>query len=59
MSQQAIKNMELIYKTLIFVLCGMCSYFLYKVDAKVESTYERAIRLEERMKTIESEIKRL
>ncbi len=50
MSQNAKENMELIYRAIIVVLFGMCSYYRYKVDNRVDETYEKIIRLEEQFK---------
>lgn len=52
MSTNARENMELIYRAIIVVMFGMCSYYLYKVDSKVDDTHERIIRLEEQFKMI-------
>ncbi len=54
MSQNAKENMELIYRAIIVVLFGMCSYYLYKVDNRVDETYEKIIRLEEQFKIYRS-----
>lgn len=52
MSQNVKDNMELIYRTAILVLFSICSYFLYKVDNKLDETYTRTIRLEEQIKML-------
>lgn len=56
MSQQQRNNLDLLFKGIVTILLGMCSFFLVRTVNKVDTTYDSVIRLEVKVSAIEKKL---